>query len=168
MSASAALYEIPDIHSIESPFPIESVPRVFLWSMEFWRSVMDDSMPQEMTAFVDRWEKTERLTWGVYRGEDIGGAITARIEGDVAHLRAVFARRFWEEETTKPAIDIVVKTLFEQGIAKVAWWPPAHASALVSLARAAGFTREGTLHKQVTQRGKRIDLALFGIWKEGI
>lgn len=153
---------------IESPFPLSEVPRAFMWAEGCASSVMDDSMPQEITAFVYEWEHQPSgvITWAVYRGEEIIGAIVAQLKSGVAEMQVIFAHRSWDQAATVPAIALVVKDLFDYGLDKVAWWPLAHAAQLVNVAKAAGFKREGTLHGHVTQKGKPVDLALFGIWKE--
>lgn len=119
--------------------------------------------------FVDWWEAgmDRRKTWGVYRDDELGGLIVAEtLNPATAAAHCIFAKHFWGEQTTVPALQMAFGELFESGVSRIMGTPFAHNSNMIALAKKIGFQREGTLRSHTMQGGKPVDAVVMGLLKE--
>jgi len=154
---------------VEKPFPDYALPRVWSWIQAFRKRVTDDFSPKTLEEFVEQWEslKDTRQTWGVWRGGELGGMVSAEPWGPgIVVSHALFKREFWGSATTRRALELIYKDLFDSGVRKIMGFPFASNHAIISLGKSIGARTEGVLHGQTMQNGKPVDLTLLGLLKE--
>lgn len=110
---------------IESPFPRSSLPALFCWTERIRSSVADDSVPDEIEAWM-RWQEARMTrsnvaTWGMYRDGDIGGyfEIVEHETGASAALEyfaiasCIFRREMWGRENgSHEALNLCLQEVF--------------------------------------------------------
>lgn len=159
---------------IESPFPFESIPRLYRWIETFRDRVADDFAPNTLGEFVilmaDRLESHK--SWAIYRDEELGGLITfERLNPwlGTAHvlLKPEFqAKRTKGEQLAVKACRQAVTEMFQEGIGKLSFYPFAGNLAIGSLLINIGAKREGTLEAHTLSNGKPVDIWMYGLTKE--
>ena len=118
--------KIAPVITVESPFPVEELPRVWLWIQESPHALMNNLGPQTIEEFVDYWMERKAVTWGVYRDGILGGWIvyepTNRVTGN-AHC--VFKKgegrhdSFFGHKTTVPALSLAFDEMFSIGVQRI-------------------------------------------------
>jgi len=154
---------------VESPFPDYAVPRVWTWIETFRHRVADDFAPQTLPEFVRYWEQRKLIdrTWGVWRGEDLGGLITIEeLNPAVVSSHCLFKRSFWGPEITVEALRQVYSEIFNEGYQKIVSFAFRDNSQLLGLARKLGAEKEGVLRRQTVREGKPVDMIAIGLLRE--
>jgi len=154
---------------VESPFPDYAVPRVWTWIQSFRHRVADDFAPRTLEEFVQYWERRKQAdrTWGVWRGEDLGGLITIEeLNPAVVSSHCLFKRSFWGGETTLEALRQVYSQIFDEGYQKIVSFAFRDNAQLLGLARKLGAEKEGVLRKQTVRDGKPVDMIAIGLLRE--
>lgn len=155
---------------VESPFPDYALPRAWAWIQSFRNRVSDDFSPKTLEEFVEYWEakRETQQTWGVWRGEELGGLISWEPYGapgiGVGH--AMFKREFWGSKTTRRAMEMVCTELFTSGTRKIMGFPFASNHAIIALYKSIGARKEGVLRGQTMQGGKPVDMVALGLMKD--
>jgi len=152
-----------------SPFPEYAWPRVWQWIQPFIGRVSDDFSPATQDAFVEghlaRLHSAE--TWGVWRGDDLGGLIWIEMLNPVlAQTHVIFKKEFWGRATTETAIRDVYGKVFEAGVQKITSYVFENNHAILALAKAVGARQEGLLRNQTLQRGVPVNMIAIGLLKE--
>lgn len=149
---------------VESPFPEHAVPRTWTWAQEFRSRVADDFGPQTLHAFMEAWQAKDQRTWGVWRGDELGGMVTVEpISPLVVSSHCLFKKSFWGHETTLPALQQVFREVFGAGVHKVFSLVFSDNHQMIGLAKKLGFVREGVLRRQTLRNGKLIDQVALGL-----
>ena len=154
---------------IETPFPAQAVPRIWIWTQEFRWRVADDFGPKCLEDFVMEWRERERAqqSWAVYCGEELGGVVTVqRMTPIVATSHCIFKRTFWGPQTTLPALRLVYEKVFDDGYEKILSFAFRDNAQLLGLARKLGAEKEGVLRKQTKRNGRPTDMIAIGLLKE--
>lgn len=152
-----------------SPFPVYELPRVWLWVQQFRSRVADDFSPKTLDEFVEveMARMTRQMTWGVYRGGELGGLIAFEPSSPVAGTSHVtFRRSFWGHKTSVPAMREAHREIFGAGYRKIVSFVFADNDAIRSLAKAAGLKVEGVLRNQTLRNGEPVDMVAFGLTRE--
>jgi len=152
-----------------SPFPTESLPRVWAWSERFRHQVSDDFSPQTQGEFVDAMLAAIGLqkTWAVYGDGELGGMITYQRLSPWVGTAHIFTKpNFQGKGLAPPALKIAFAEMFADGIGKLSFYPLAGNWAVGSLLINLGAKREGCLRSQTLAGGKPIDMHIFGLLKE--
>ena len=154
---------------VKSPFPSYAVPRIWQWIQSFRWRVADDFAPQTLEEFVSHWatRRYHERTWGVWRGDDLGGMIAVETVSPIlVTSHCLFKRSFWGAETTIPALQQVYRQIFDEGTLKILSFAFADNKQLLGLARKIGAKKEGTLRRQTMREGKLVDMIAIGLLKE--
>jgi len=152
-----------------SPFPTESLPRVWAWNERFRHQVSDDFSPQTQGEFVDAMLAAMDLqkTWAVYGDGELGGMITyQRLSPWVGTAHIFVKPKFQGKGLAPPALKIAFAEMFADGIGKLSFYPLAGNRAVGSLLINLGAKREGCLRSQTIAGGKPIDMHIYGMLKE--
>jgi len=152
-----------------SPFPTESLPRVWAWSERFRHQMSDDFSPQTQGEFVDAMLAADGLqkTWAVYGDGELGGMITyQRLSPWVGTAHIFVKPKFQGKGLAPPALKIAFAEMFADGIGKLSFYPLAGNWAVGSLLINLGAKREGCLRSQTIAGGKPIDMHIYGLLKE--
>lgn len=153
--------------TVQSPFPVHALPRLWSWTVSSQRQVNDDFAPKTLEAFVDNWERQElsgMKSWGVLRDGELGGVVTStRFNPVVADAHCVFRKSFWGHETTAEALRLVFAEIFASGVQKISTICFFDNHALLGLVARLGFEREGTLKKNTLRGGELVDVAMIGL-----
>ncbi len=157
--------------TVESPFPIASLPTVWAWIEKFRDRIADDFFPTDLDGFVDLWfreERKGRKTWAVRRAGVIGGVVTSeRVYPRVADFHCVFSADFWGETTVVPALGQVCDIIFQdETIDKLSTTAFERNMSLAGMMRRFGVTREGLLLGHTRQGGKLVNLQMLGLQRE--
>jgi RimJ/RimL family protein N-acetyltransferase len=158
-----------DVLRLTSPFPEYALPRVWTWIEDFRRRVADDYSPKTLGEFMRHWKEREpfRKTWGVWRGEDLGGLVIYEPwQPGVGTSHALFKRSFWGRTTTRNALDLVYSELFASGVRKVVNFPFRGNNAIIALGKSLGAVTEGVLKGQTLRDGKPTDVIILSLFKE--
>lgn len=154
---------------LESPFPEYALPRVWNWIQDFRDRVADDYSPKTMAEFMAHWEERSplRRTWAVWRNEDLGGIVIFEPwQPGVGTSHAIFKRSFWGRATTRRALELVYREIFESGIRKVCNFPFRKNNAIIALGKSLGMRTEGVLRGQTLQHGQPADLVVLSLFRE--
>ncbi len=156
--------------SIESPFPVYALPRVWAWAEESRRQVADDFAPKSLDEFLAHWDSQAlagQRSWAVRRDGELGGVVTStRFNPVAADAHCIFKRSFWGYATTGEALRQVFEEMFEEGVLKIATVAFSDNAAIIGLTGRLGFRREGTLERQTLRDGKLVDQVILGLTKE--
>lgn len=155
---------------VVSPFPMQSLPRVWRWIQSFRDRVVDDYSPQTLDAFVSKaLADADRLkTWAVYRDGELGGMVSYERWTDVlGTCHCLFKREMWGRKTTLPALQQIAAEIFAGGTTKIAMCVFSDNRAIKALIKDLGGVTEGH-YKQHTMRGGRlVDMTALALFKEG-
>jgi RimJ/RimL family protein N-acetyltransferase len=154
---------------VASPFPTESLPRVWRWIEPFRQRVADDFAPQTLETFVEQtaaqWEG--QRTWAVYGDDELGGVITfERISPWLGTAHVILKPDFQGRGLAVEACQRAVVQMFELGVGKLAFYPLAHNRAIGSLLVTLGARREGKLVAHTLCAGKPTDIWVYGLTQE--
>lgn len=156
--------------TIETPFPLYALPRVWKWTEESRRQVADDYAPHSLDEFIDRWERQARAgqrSWSVWRDNELGGVVTSsKLNPILADVHCIFKRAFWGHDTTAQASRLAFAEIFEDGVQKITTICFFDNHALLGLVRKLGFEREGLLRKNTLRDGQLVDQVVIGLTKE--
>jgi RimJ/RimL family protein N-acetyltransferase len=156
--------------TLEAPFPLYCVPRIWDWLQPFYDRVYDDSGPKSLEEFVDQWVRAERngrRSWGVIKNGGFGGVIVASsISPWVAEMHCIFRKEFWGHENTIPALEAVADLLISEGIDKVTAGVAFDNHGLIALLKKLGGVKEGGLKGQLRRKGEPTELIIMAIHKE--
>jgi RimJ/RimL family protein N-acetyltransferase len=140
---------------------------VWQWIEPFRARVTDDFSPQTVEEFVAASLARTRhaQTWGVWRGEELGGVICLEHLNPVHCQSQILCKReFWGE--TPSAIRQVYELAFARGVQKISSvvFPDNHA--IRSLARQIGAKQEGVLVHHTRRGGAPTNMLMLGLVKE--
>ena len=158
-----------DVLRLESPFPEYALPRVWTWIEDFRHRVADDFSPRTLGGFMRHWaeRKPFRKTWGVWRGEELGGLVIYEPwQPGVGTSHALFKRSFWGRTTTRQALELVYAELFDSGVRKVVSFPFRANNAIIALGKSLGAVTEGLLKAQTLRDGQPVDVIILSLFKE--
>lgn len=153
-----------------SPFPFESLPRVWRWIEGFREKVADDFAPKSLSEFVEcmstRWE--QQKSWAIYSAGELGGLITfERMNPWLGTASIVLKPDFHGQGISAKACQIAVGEMFQEpGLGKVDFFLLAGNLAIGSLLVSIGARREGTLESHTLRGGKPADLWVYGLTKQ--
>lgn len=157
----------PSAITIEEPFPLYALPRVWKWIESFRQKVFDDFGPKTEDQFIEYWVSRQFRSWAVLRHGVLGGVITStNITPRVAEMHCIFREEFWGHENTVPPICAVADILIETGITKVTSCVTPDNHGIVALLKKIGGVREGHLRGQQLRGGKPSDLIIMAVHKE--
>lgn len=153
--------------SVQSPFPLHAVPRIWAWIQDFRWRVSDDFGPASEEEFVRTWlDRLEvQRSWAVYRDGELGGVVTASQETPiVATAHCLFAKRFWGHETTLPALRLAFGEIYRDfGVSKIASLAFEDNKQLLCLVRLLGGEKEGVLRKHTLRKGELVNMIAIGV-----
>ena len=134
----------------------------------FRTRVSDDFGPRDCGEFVERMHSVRpEETWGVYRGEDLGGMIVVqRLTPVLGFSHMVFSRAFWGRETPLAAARQVADAVFQSGIEKIASMAFADNHQVLAFGRSLGAREEGFRRKHTRRAGVLVDMVETGLLKE--
>jgi hypothetical protein len=163
---------------ISSPFPEDQLPALFVWTDKARETFVDDTVPANMFEFV-KWhrDRTQILrdgsiqTWQVLRDGELGGYIESVSAYDtsvsfpdalnaIAYCRFVFKREFWPWRTSKTALNLALKDIFDSGIETAFFRGFAHTRAILDLYRDVGMRDIGRI-APAEQQGAPVECKLF-------
>jgi RimJ/RimL family protein N-acetyltransferase len=151
------------------PFPMYELPRVWLWVQQFRSRVADDFSPKTLDEFVEveMARMTRQMTWGVYRGGELGGLIAFEPSSPVVGTAHVtFRRSFWGHKTSVPAMREAYAQVFAEGYRKILSFVFSDNNAIRSLAKELGLKEEGVLREQTLRNGRPVDMVALGLLRE--
>jgi RimJ/RimL family protein N-acetyltransferase len=155
---------------VRSPFPLHAVPRLWAWAEDSRRQVADEFSPKSLDEFVDFWERLAQAgqrSWGVWRDDELGGAIWSMpLSPVMADSHCIFKRAFWGSGTAVEALRRVYAEIFDGGVQKITIVSFSDNHALLGLVRKLGFEREGMLRKSTLRDGELVDQAVSGLTRE--
>lgn len=153
--------------SVQSPFPLHAVPRIWAWIQDFRWRVSDDFGPATEAEFVSTWlERLEvQRSWAVYRDGELGGVVTAQQETPVVAIaHCLFAKRFWGHDTTLPALRLAFSEIYRDfGVSKIASLAFEDNLQLIHLVRKLGGEKEGVLRQHTQRQGKLVNMIAIGV-----
>jgi RimJ/RimL family protein N-acetyltransferase len=136
---------------------------------QFRSRVADDFSPRTMEEYVEIQNRRMHpgLNWGVYRDDDLGGAIWFEPSGPVAGIiHTVFRKDFWGHETTYPALQKAVADIFGAGMQKMLAMCFADNYSVRGMAKKFGMQQEAHFHGMTIRGGKPVDMVVFGMTRE--
>jgi RimJ/RimL family protein N-acetyltransferase len=136
---------------------------------QFRTRVADDFSPQTLEEYVESQSRRMHpgLNWGVYRGDDLGGAIWFEQGSPVSGIiHTVFRKDFWGHETTYPALNAAVEEIFGAGVDKLLAMSFADNHSVRGMAKRFGMAQEGLLRSMTRRRGQLVDMVVYGLTKE--
>jgi len=154
---------------LERPFPEYALPRVWTWIEDFRHRVADDFSPKTLAEFMLHWRERKpfRKTWGVWRGEDLGGLVIYEAwQPGVGTSHALFKRSFWGRTTTRQALELVYAEVFASGVRKIVSFPFRGNNAIIALGKGLGAVTEGVMKAQTLRDGKPVDVIVLSLFKE--
>jgi RimJ/RimL family protein N-acetyltransferase len=168
-----------------SPFPVESLPRVWAWTENFRARISDDFGPQTLEEFIDAMLMNEgqQKTWAVYADGELGGMITyQRLTPWLGTAHCVFKPEFQgrlpgsrlepriaAEPRRRIAVDActsAVREMFEQGIGKLVFYPLAGNIGLGAMLQRMGAKCEGQLRAHTLCGGQPKAMKVYGLLKQ--
>jgi RimJ/RimL family protein N-acetyltransferase len=155
---------------VVSPFPLQSLPRVWRWIQSFRDRVSDDYSPQTLDAFVEKaLADAGRLqTWAVYRDGELGGMVSFERWTDVlGTCHCLFKREMWGRKTTLPALQQIAGEIFAGGTTKIAMCVFSDNRAIKALIKDLGGVTEGQYRKHTMRGGQLVDMTALALFKEG-
>lgn len=156
--------------SVQSPFPLHAVPRIWAWIQDFRWRVSDDFAPATEEEFVEAWMSRLEVqrSWAVYRDGELGGLVTAAQETPVVAIaHCLFAKRFWGHETTIPALRLAFGEVYRDlGVSKISSLAFEDNVQLIHLVRKLGGEKEGVLRKHTRRQGKLVNMIALGMLRE--
>lgn len=155
---------------VVSPFPLESLPRVWMWIESFRSRVADDYGPQTLDAFVKQSiESVDSMTtWAVYRDGELGGMVSFQKWSPVlGTCHCLFKREMWGRKTTQPALEQIAREIFATGIGKISMCVFADNKAILSLLKSLGAVNEGHYRQHTMRGGKLVDMTAIALFREG-
>lgn len=158
-----------DVLRLERPFPEYALPRVWTWIEDFRHRVADDFSPKTLAEFMLHWRERKpfRKTWGVWRGEELGGLVIYEPwQPGVGTSHALFKRTFWGRSTTRRALELVYAELFDSGVRKVVSFPFRTNNAIIALGKSLGAVTEGVMKGQTLRDGQPVDVIILSLFKE--
>lgn len=156
--------------TVESPFPLHSLPRVWGWIQSFRNRVADDFGPQTLEAFVEKGiADAERVrTWAVYRDGELGGMVTFEKWTEIlGTCHCLFKREMWGRKTTLPALEQILKEIFAEGILKISLCVFADNKAIIALVKDLGGVTEGHYRNHTRRNGELVDMVAIALFQEG-
>jgi RimJ/RimL family protein N-acetyltransferase len=154
---------------VVSPFPFESLPRVWAWSEEFRGKINDDFAPQTLEAFIDAMLANEgtQKTWAVYADAELGGMITfQKLTPWLGTAHCVFKPDFQGRRIAPDACRVAVAEMFQEGIGKLVFYPLSGNLALGSMLMHMGARLEGQLRAHTLCGGKPKAMIVYGLLKQ--
>src|SRR5215831_18898650 len=160
---------------IASPFPTESLPRVWHW-LSAIRS--DDFGPKTITEFVDAMLDAieHQSTWAIFGDGELGGMITfQKLTNWVGTAHIMLKPEFQGQRVAPVALRMAFAEMFEQGVGKLVFYPLASESGIDGRSRGLavgsvlinlGAQREGTLRAQTLVDGKPTAINIYGLLRE--
>lgn len=160
---------------VVNPFPVEELPRVWMWIQDFPGMVADDLGPKTMEEFVEIEMRRNALTWGVYRGEQLGGYLVFDVDptnpaNGFAHC--IFRKgvtphdSFFGRKITIPALTRAATDLFAIGIERITIGVFEHNAAIQGVIKEMGGRVEAVWFEPVTVRGKPVDVIQYVLTPE--
>lgn len=154
---------------VASPFPFESLPRVWRWIEQFRGKVSDDFSPQDEDGFIlfmlTTWK--HHKSWAVYGEGELGGLITfERLSPWLGTAHLILKPQFHGRGIAVQACRMAVTEMFAEGIGKLGFYPLAGNLAIGSLLVNIGARREGKLEAHTLCEGKPTDVWVYGLLKE--
>lgn len=157
--------------TLESPFPKDQMPRIWLWMESNLKAVADDYSPKTMEDFARYWFELEangQRSWAVRRDGEMGGVIVARpILPGVSEIHVIFKREFWGKGTTLEALRMVCQELFSEGMRKLVALTFADNRSAFQMVKALGGLVEGKLLEHTMRGGKPLDVFAMAIHRKG-
>lgn len=102
-------------------------------------------------------------TWGVHMGDDIVACALARPTADPG---IVELRMYWRKAVVVPdALRAITEELLTR-YRRIEWRAWADSMNVFNMARQAGGTKEGILHRYAMRSGKPADVMLLTWWRE--
>ena len=149
--------------TVESPFPVAELPRVWLWMQET-PSLLDVNIgPKTMDEFVDDWMNRTALTFGVWRDGVLGGMVAYEpLDASTGALHCVFkkgatrADSFLGRKNTIPAAMAVFADLFAIGVERITMTVFQSNHAIQSLIKDIGGELEAIFFHPCTTDGQEI------------
>ena len=154
---------------LTTPFPFESLPRVWRWIEPFRAKVADDFSPRDEHQFiahmVEKWEGQK--TWAIYRDSELGGLITfEKLSPWLGTAHLLLKPDFQGKGISLPVCKQAIAAMFEEGVGKLEFYPLAGNLAVGSLIVNLGAQREGRLRAHTVCDGKPTDVCVYGLLKE--
>lgn len=137
---------------------------VWRWCQRFWWQIADDFTPRDEAGFVAMQIARQAVNLGVWRDGQLGGLLTwERLNPIVCQAHCVFSREFWGRETTLPAIEAGLTTLWMSGYTKMI--APVYRSnrRMQVLLEQLNARCEAVLINHTRQQGKPTTVLLYGI-----
>ena len=154
--------------SVESPFPFESLPRVWHWIEGFRHKVADDFSPQTLEEFIAyeaaRWK--EQRTWAIYADDELGGLVTCeRLSPWCGAPHLLLKPDFQGRGYGPVALRRALGEMFASGLGMLEFRVIARNLAMGSLLTSLGATRDGRLRNRTLVGGVPTDVWLYGLTK---
>lgn len=155
---------------VVSPFPLESLPRVWMWIQSFKNRVADDYGPKTLDQFVEKSmsEIPSMITWAVYRDGELGGMVTfQRWSPVLGTCHCLFKKEMWGRKTTLPALQEIAQEIFDSGVHKISMCVFSDNKAIIALLKDLGGVTEGHYRQHTVRGGKLVDMTLIALFEEG-
>ena len=139
---------------------------VWIWMQEFRHRITDDFGPKTMEGFVGFSidVQARARTFGVWRGEELGGLLVIERQSPVlAVSQLLFKRSFWGRETTVTAAVEVYARMFRDGVRKIASVVFSDNHAMRDMARLGGAEEEGLFRDHTMRGGKAASVIALGM-----
>jgi RimJ/RimL family protein N-acetyltransferase len=152
-----------------TPFPFESLPRVWRWIERFRGSVADDFAPKTLSEYVEhmasRWQ--EEKTWAIYGDGELGGLIEfQRFNLWLGTAHVLLKPDFHGKGIAVQACRQAVGEMFAQGIGKLEFHVLSGNVAIGSLLSNLGAKREGLQEGHTLSGGEPRDVWVYGLTKK--
>lgn len=154
---------------VVSPFPMQSLPRVWGWIQSFRNRVVDDFSPKTLDAFVEKSlaDAAALTTWAVYRDGELGGMVSfERWTPVLGTCHCLFKREMWGRKTTLPALRQIAGEIFGTGVSKISMCVFSDNKAIIALVKDLGAVTEGHYRKHTLRGGQLVDMTAIALFKD--
>jgi len=161
--------------NVRSPFPAPSLYMVYDWARFAWKHVADDTTPKTREEFIHTYNDMVTApgikTWGVWRGEELGGLVLAARQMErpwLARVHCIFKQTFFATPTTTIVCRQIFQELFNDGVLKIEMWVFEDNNSIRGMIRYLGAREEGMLTAQVMRDGEPVNIVVYGLSQESL
>lgn len=151
--------------SLINPFPTSDYPAVYRWlePFRYQTSHCSESIEQFVMTEVER--QASLATWGILKGDELGGFASMEPAGRVGLMTLIFKRTFFRADVSQPALRMILAEAFEKGPEILMFEPGIKARSVKRLYREVGAKEVGTLPAGDGKPERMIMALTLGDWR---
>jgi RimJ/RimL family protein N-acetyltransferase len=160
--------------TIQKPFPIQYVPRIWAWTEQFRDRISDDFAARSVEDLVAGFQAKQSAgveTWAVYLDGQVGGVVSVSYgHPAIAETGSVFRADFWrDEKLVVEALRMVYGRVFSEHPEVEKLYSAAikfQRIPMVGVLRALGGGRAGVLPRHTKRGGKWVDMVGLELFRD--